>query len=183
MSRYPQLKVRIDVVDGTINPVEHGYDIAFTRLDGEPPAASLLQRRAISLEQRLFAAPDLLPQHGDPSSLQELAELPLICSPHESEWTFTTADGTIESLPILAPRLSSSNTDVRRQAAMAGHGVVRMPAFFGEAALRSGALRHLLADHTCAPLRVYALLPTKRLMPAKVRLFLDALDQHVKRLP
>jgi DNA-binding transcriptional LysR family regulator len=46
MSRHPKLNIRIDVEDDTINPVEHRYDIASTRLDGEPPAAGLLQRRA-----------------------------------------------------------------------------------------------------------------------------------------
>ena len=65
---------------------------------------------------------------------------------------------------------------------MAGLGVARFPAFFGEAALLSGTLCRILADHTCAPLNVYALIPAKRLMPAKVRLFLDALELHVKHL-
>jgi DNA-binding transcriptional LysR family regulator len=183
MLRYPQLKIRVDVEDGTINPVEHCYDIAFTRLDGELPASTLVQRRVISLEQHLFAAPELLHRHGDPSNLQELAELPLLCRPHESEWTFIAADGAVDSLPTLAPVLTSSNTDVRRQAAMAGLGVARLPVFFGEAAVRSRQLRRLLAHCTCIPLRIYALLPAKRLMPAKVRLFLDALEGHVSRLP
>jgi DNA-binding transcriptional LysR family regulator len=184
MSLHPQLKVRIDVEDDTISPVDHRYDIAFTRLDdGVLPAASLVQRRVISIEQGLFASPELLQHCGVPSKLEELAELPLLCAPHDSEWTFTAADGSIESLATLAPRMNSSNTDVRRQAAIAGHGVVRMPTFFGEAAVRSGQLHRLLAEYTCTPLRIYALLPAKRLMPAKVRLFLDALELHVNRLP
>jgi DNA-binding transcriptional LysR family regulator len=109
--------------------------------------------------------------------------LPLLCRPHESEWTFTAADGAAQRLATLAPVLTSSNTDVRRQAAMAGLGVARLPVFFGDAAVRSGQLRRLLAHCTSSPLRIYALLPAKRLMPAKVRLFLDALEGHVSRLP
>jgi DNA-binding transcriptional LysR family regulator len=180
MLRHPKLKIRIDVEDDTINPLEHHYDIAFTRLDGALPLPSLVQRRVISIEQNLFASDDLLQRHGNPSNLQELAELPMLCSPHEREWTFVSADGATESLSVLAPRLSSSNTDIRRQAAMAGFGVARFPAFFGEAAVLTGKLRCILTNYTCAPLHVYALLPTKRLMPAKVRLFLDALELYVK---
>jgi DNA-binding transcriptional LysR family regulator len=182
MLRYPQLKIRIDVEDDTIDPVQHHYDIAFTRLDGALPLPSLVQRRVISIEQSLFASPELLQRHGNPSTLQELAGLPLLCSPHDREWTFTALDGTAETLPTLAPRLNSSNTEVRRQAAMAGFGVARFPTFFGEAATLVGKLRRVMPDHTCAPLRIYALLPAKRLMPAKVRLFLDALELHVKHL-
>jgi DNA-binding transcriptional LysR family regulator len=182
MLRYPLLKIRIEVEDDTIDPVQHHYDIAFTRLDGKQPLPTLIQRRVISIEQHLFASPELLRQHGNPINLQELAALPLLSSPHENEWTFTAPDGATESLPTLAPRFSSSNTDLRRQAALAGLGVARFPAFFGEAALLSGTLRRVLANHSCAPLCIYALLPTKRLMPAKVRLFLDALELHVEHL-
>jgi hypothetical protein len=41
-------------------------------------------------------------------------------------------------------------------------------------------LRRLLTDYECAPLRVYALLPARRLMPRKVKLFLDTLESMSK---
>ncbi|MSV30321.1 MAG: LysR family transcriptional regulator [Bryobacterales bacterium] len=183
MSRHPQLKVQIDVADDTINPVESGHDIAFTRLDDAViPLSSLIQRRVVSLELAVFAAPGLLQERGEPIDPEELIGLPLICSPHDLEWTFAAADGTVVSIPALAPRLSTSNTHVRLQAALAGLGVARIPAFFCAAAVRDLQLRRLLSNYICSPLKIYALLPAKRLMPAKVRLFLDALDQHVTRL-
>jgi DNA-binding transcriptional LysR family regulator len=83
MKRYPQLKIRIEVEDDTIDPVEHHYDIAFTRLDGRLPLPTLVQRRVLSLEQSLFASPELLQRHGNPINLQELASLPLLCSPRD----------------------------------------------------------------------------------------------------
>jgi DNA-binding transcriptional LysR family regulator len=56
--------------------------------------------------------------------------------------------------------------------------VVRITATFCSDDVKAGRLRRLLPEHACAPLRVYALLPTKRLMPAKVRLFLDTLGEQ-----
>lgn len=47
--------------------------------------------------------------------------------------------------------------------------------------MRCKQLRRILAKHVCTPLRIYALLPAKRLMPAKVRSFLDELDLHIAR--
>jgi hypothetical protein len=35
----------------------------------------------------------------------------------------------------------------------------------------------VLEDYVCAPLRIYALLPGRRLVPPKVRLFLNLLEQ------
>lgn len=97
------------------------------------------------------------------------------------DWTFVANDSAEVSLATLAPRLRSSNTNLWRQAAIAGLGVVRMPAFFGEQEVSSGQLQRLLVNYPCTSLAIYALVPAKRLMPKKARLFLDELERHVKR--
>ena len=178
MARYPQLKVQIDVEHGAVNPLEQRYDIAFAMLDAGLPASSLVVRRMFSLERGLFASPELLQTHGEPTSPQDLAALPLLCAAADGEWNFTGPDGVIESLPTKSPRLNSSNADLRLQAALAGLGVARITASFCAEAVRAGRLQRLLPQYVCAPLRVYALLPGKRLMPAKVRMLLDALGEQ-----
>ncbi len=179
MASHPQLKIRVDVEHGAVNPLERRYDIAFAMLEAGLPASSLIQRRMFTLERGVFASPELLQRLGEPVVPQDLAALPLLCGPSDTQWTFTAADGSTESLPTPSSRLNSGNADMRLQAAVAGLGVARITATFCERALRAGRLRRLLPKHTCAPLRVYALLPGKRLMPAKVRLFLDALSEQV----
>ena len=47
---------------------------------------------------------------------------------------------------------------------------------FCEGHVRKGLLQPILTDYVCAPLRIYALLPGRRLLPPKVRTFLDLLD-------
>ena len=178
MARYPQLKVRIDVEHEAINPLERRYDIAFAMLDAGLPASSMVQRRMFSLERGVFASPELLARHGEPATPQELAVLPLLCGSADAKWTFTDADGATSMVPTPLPRLNSGNADVRLQASVAGLGVARITATFCAQAVREGRLRRLLPDYICEPLRVYALLPGKRLMPAKVRMFLDALGQQ-----
>ncbi|VTU32583.1 D-malate degradation protein R [Variovorax sp. PBL-E5] len=178
MARYPQLKVRIDVEHHAVNPLEHRYDIAFAMLDAGLPASSVVQRRMFTLERGVFASPELLQRLGEPVLPQDLSSLPLLCGSADTKWTFTAADGTSEAVPTPTSRLNSGNADVRLQAAIAGLGVARITATFCEQAVRAGKLRRLLTNYTCAPLRVYALLPGKRLMPAKVRMFLDALGEQ-----
>lgn len=178
MTRFPQLKVRIDVEHEAINPLERRYDVAFAMLESGLPASTLVQRRMFSLERGVFASPALLDRYGEPVSPQELAALPLLCGSADVQWTFTAPDDKTQSVPTLAPRLSSGNADVRLQAAIAGLGVARITATFCDAAVRAGLLRRLLPPYVCAPLRVYALLPGNRLMPAKVRVFLDVLGKQ-----
>lgn len=179
LASHPQLTVCLDVADDTINPVDLRYDIAFTRLDGTQPLASLVQRRVMSFARGVFAAPTLLQTRGVPRTPQDLLGLSLLCATHDNEWVFTALGGATVSVSTLAARLRSSNTAVRRQAAVAGRGVAQLPVFYAEDAVQNGQLLRLVPDYTCAPLQIYAILASKSQMPAKVRLFLDALARHV----
>jgi DNA-binding transcriptional LysR family regulator len=178
MRQHPQLHVQVDVAHIPVNPLEQRYDIAFAVLESGLTDSSLVVRRMFSLERGLYAAPELMAAAGRPTQPGDLAGLPLLCGPGEQEWSFAAPNGGIERVATAAPRLVSSNADIRLQAAIAGLGVARITATFCAAGVASGALERLLPDYVCAPLRVYALLPAKRLMPAKVRLFLDALGAH-----
>jgi DNA-binding transcriptional LysR family regulator len=74
------------------------------------------------------------------------------------------------------PRMRSGNAGVRLEAALAGLGVARITATFCAAAVQQGKLVPLLPQWHCAPLLIYALLPGRKLMPAKVREFMDILE-------
>jgi DNA-binding transcriptional LysR family regulator len=68
------------------------------------------------------------------------------------------------------------NASVRLEAALAGLGVARITSTFCAAAVAEGRLVPVLAGWECEPLRMFALLPGRRLAPAKVRAFLDGLE-------
>lgn len=183
MSRYPDLAIRIDVEHEIVNPVAENYDIVFAMLEAPLPAAEIIIRRVFSLERGLFAAPALLEGFGEPRTLQDLARLPLLTSPNDPPWPITTPDGTLELLAVEKARLTSSNAHIRLQAALAGHGVLRVTASYTRAAVDAGLLRRLLPDHVCEPLSVHALLPARQFVPAKVRCFLDALEAQAQSGP
>jgi DNA-binding transcriptional LysR family regulator len=178
MSRYPDLTIRIDVEHEIVNPVAENYDIVFAMLEAQIPAAEIIVRRVFSLERGLFAAPALLENLDEPRTLNDLARFPLLTGPSDLPWPITTPDGTLEHLAVAKARLTSSNAHVRLQAALAGHGVLRVTASYTRAAIEAGLLRRVLPDHVCEPLSVHALLPARQFIPAKVRCFLDALEAH-----
>ncbi|MEO8122740.1 MAG: LysR family transcriptional regulator [Burkholderiales bacterium] len=182
MASYRQLRVQLDVQHESVDPLSQGYDIAFAMLEAPLPASTIVVRRVFSLERRLFASPEFLALAREPEHPRQLAQLPLIVSTHDTEWRFKCPDGSVERVGLQSSRLSSSNADVRLQAAIAGLGVMRVTGTFGQAAVQSGRLRQLLGSYVCDPLRVYALLPAKRLMPEKVRLFLELLNEQAAAL-
>jgi DNA-binding transcriptional LysR family regulator len=133
-----------------------------------------------SLERGLYAAPSLLEAYGEPRTLEDLGKLPMLTGPSDARWAIATPDGVTEHLALQKARLVSSNADIRLQAALAGHGVLRVTASFTNAAVEAGLLRRILPDHICEPLSVHALLPARQFVPAKVRCFLDALEAHAR---
>jgi DNA-binding transcriptional LysR family regulator len=178
MARYPDLTIRIDVEHEIINPVAENYDIVFAMLEAPLPSTGIVIRRVFSLERGLFAAPSLLERFGEPRTLEDIAKLPLLAGPKDAAWATTSPGGKAEHLAVEKAKLVSSNAHIRLQAALAGHGVLRVTASFVRAAVEAGSLRPLLSDHVCEPLSVHALLPARQFVPAKVRCFLDALEVH-----
>lgn len=180
MNRYPDLAIRIDVEHEVVNPIAENYDIVFAMLESPLTSAGIVIRRVFSVERGLFAAPSLLERCGEPRSLEDLGALPLLTGAGDTSWTLTTPEGTAEQLPIERARLTSSNAHIRLQAALAGHGVLRVTASYTAAAVKAGLLRRVLPDHICDPLTVHALLPARQFVPARVRCFLDALEDHTR---
>jgi DNA-binding transcriptional LysR family regulator len=178
MARYPDLTIRIDVEHEIVNPVAENYDIVFAMLEAPLPSAGIVIRRVFSLERGLFAAPALLERYGEPRTLEHLAKLPLLAGPSDVVWAITPPGSTAEHLLVEKAKLVSSNAHIRLQAALAGHGVLRVTASFTRAPVEAGSLIRVLPDHVCEPLSVHALLPTRQFVPAKVRCFLDALELH-----
>lgn len=180
MARYPDLVVQIDVEHAIVNPLERPCDIVFSMVERSELNTGTIARRVFSLQQGLYASPELLARHPVPERPEDLAELPLLATSDETAWGFVGPAGEALSLAIVAPRLRSSNAGVRLKAALAGLGVLHVTTTFCEHDVSLGKLCPLLPAYACTPRHVYALLPGRRHPPAKVRLFLDALG---KRLP
>jgi DNA-binding transcriptional LysR family regulator len=175
LARYRDLRIDLDVEHGRIDPLDRSYDIVFSYYDGDLPDSGRVARRVFELKRGIFAAPAFLERYPKVKTPHDLAELPAIASPADAEWSFADARGSY-SVPVRA-RMRSPNADVRRRATLDGLGVSRIVLTFCEEYVRSGRLQPLLPDYVCAPLLIYALLPGRRLLPPKVRVFLDLLEQ------
>jgi DNA-binding transcriptional LysR family regulator len=177
MADHPQLKVHLDVEHARVPLFERHYDIVFSSIEHSFAPSSIVTRRVFSLERGLFAAPSLVGGFPDVAVPDDLHAMPLLAGADDADWEFTGPDGTAARLEVRNPRMRSGNAGVRLEAALAGLGVARITATFCAAAVQQGRLVPLLPAWRCAPLRIYALLPGRRLMPAKVRAFLDLLEQ------
>ncbi len=75
--------------------------------------------------------------------------------------------------------LQSTGFDVLYRAALDGAGVAVLSRILIESRLASGELVHLLPDWTYGTSTVYVAVPTRVLMPARTRAFLDFLAERM----
>lgn len=176
MAQHPQLKVHLDVEHARVALFDRNYDIVFSSIEHAFAPSTVVVRRMFSLARGLFAAPALVAQFPELAGPEDLNALPLLAGADDTEWEFTTPDGSTARVEVRNPRMRSGNASVRVAAALAGLGVARITSTFCADAVAQGRLLALLPGHACAPLKIYAMLPGRRLVPAKVRAFLDGLE-------
>ncbi|AOZ01846.1 LysR family transcriptional regulator [Cupriavidus sp. USMAHM13] len=174
LAAYPELDVSVETAQGLVDPIRDGFDIAFVAVDADLPDSGTVARRIYHVERGLFAAPALaatLPQAAVP---EQLANLPVLTTPGDTVWEFTYA-GERVSVPI-HPRMQTFNAELRLQGALAGLGIARLALHYCEAEVAQGRLVRVLPEFTPPPLRVFALLPDRRLQPRKVRAFMEEVE-------
>lgn len=177
MSRHENLQVRIEMHYERINPLDERYDIVFSMSDHALPSSNIVARRVLSLQQGVFASPDLLRIYNSPGTPNDLSSMPMLATSIDTEWAFSNSRGSSWHVPVQTPRLRSFNASIRLQAAIAGLGITRITTTYCDEAVDNGQLVQLLTNYSCASQVVYALFSARKLMPAKTRAFLDALDE------
>jgi DNA-binding transcriptional LysR family regulator len=171
---HPRLQVQLQLDDRVVDIVDRGLDLAL-RI-GYPQDSSLVARPILPIGRCLCAAPDYLRQHGTPEQPADLLHhscLHYNNTSEREEWTLTGPDGP-QPLGVKG-RFCSNNGEVLCAAAVQGLGIALLPDFIADPALAAGRLTRVLPGHEPAPYTLYALYPSRRLVPARTRLFLDFL--------
>ncbi|WP_322867460.1 LysR family transcriptional regulator [Aquicoccus sp. G2-2] len=178
MSKHEGLNVVLDVQHHTLDIFERDFDIVFSMTDSELPNSSAISKRVFTLKRGLFASPELLERHSVLKKPSDLCGMPLLCGADDILWRFydRSVDRNPIDISIAKPRMISANAGVRKIAALQGTGVARITTTYCADEVRSGELIPLLPDFECQALKVYALMPARRLMLPKVRAFLDSLN-------
>ncbi|HTV83894.1 MAG TPA: LysR substrate-binding domain-containing protein [Dyella sp.] len=172
---YPDVQLEVVAEDRNVDPVEDGFDLVI-RVD--PSRDERLVGRRILDDQRLVVAhPDIaMPAavDGNDTPPPVKAVLMSAASP-DAVWSFRTGDGN-ERRVAATSALRLSSLLMVRDAALAGAGVALLPKLLVEEDVKSGRLA-LWGIDTRPPVEIWALRNSRRLVGAKVRAFLDAIEQ------
>ena len=172
--RYPEVALDMDYSDRRVNLIEEGIDLSIRvtrRLD-----AGDVARRIGTSRMRVLASPDYLSRHGQPAHPAELAHH--VCLGYTNAGAATTwqfvVDGQLENFPIRS-RINANNGDVLTEAAAQGLGIACQPDFIAGSFIAAGRVVEILVDYPGPELGIYAMLPSNRHIPYRVRVLMDFL--------
>jgi len=177
MRQHPDLHIEIDFSDRKVDIIEGGYDLAF-RI-GSLPDSGLQARKITPIKHAICASPSYLKRQGMPTTPKELATHKIV---KYGNWP-------LAGMPLLDSKgqqhlvnmdacLTANNGDAMKQIALSGHGIVMLPTFIVWDALAKGDLVPILENYSLATMHAYAVYPSTRYLPKKVRSLIDFLVER-----
>lgn len=183
LADFPKVSLVQYTTNKSVDLIEEGFDIGLRGHSAPLPDSSLVQRLLAESPWQLFAAPAYLATQGTPSKpadITQRATLALGSGSDNLSWQFTNDDQT-EVVPI-KPRFQSSDMESLKDAAIAGHGIVSLPAYVAQDAVVSGALAPVLAEWVTQRARISLLMPPRRSELPSVRVLIDFLVAEYPKL-
>jgi DNA-binding transcriptional LysR family regulator len=179
LAAYPEIKVRLALADRVVNLMEDHVDVAL-RI-GALPDSSLMATRIGVIRRVVCASPAYFAARGVPKTLADLAAHDCIgfdVLTTAEAWTFEQGRSEI-SVPISA-RLTVTTAEAVVDAAISGVGIARVLSYQAAQALRDRRLALALVDFEPAPWPVHLVYTGGRMLPLKLRAFLDFAAPRLK---
>jgi DNA-binding transcriptional LysR family regulator len=182
----PDVALDVTLADHAHDLVEQGFDIGFF-IGLQKFEASMIARQLAMSSLVLCAAPDYLARRGTPAQPADISGHDCLNFAFEQlrgHWSLQWKNELVD-VPI-ASRLVSNSGAVLRQAALAGMGIMLYTSYALEGDLESGRLVRLLQGHQLGKLSVMMVYPSRRLLSATVRSFVDFMSEqfpHPERDP
>ena len=175
---YPSMRVQVLLTDDPVDVVEEQYDVAI-RL-GQLEDSSMIGRRLADNTYCICAAPEYLEREGTPQAPGDLLDHDCITSIRYAplrRWEFT-ADG---STSVYEPTgsIATNSYALMLSSVLRGEGIAKLPLYAVDEHLSSGALVSLFDGMVPINGGIWALYPSRRLLPKRTESFLEFVGERV----
>jgi DNA-binding transcriptional LysR family regulator len=174
LKNYPRIKIDLSITNEMVNFVEKNIDLGIRFGDLED--STLIAKKLGTTVRYLVATPEYLKGRDIPDAPEDLKahECVLLGGKNgEAKWDLVSGRKRI-SLQVSGSVSSRDFTSVSFFTHR-GHGIGLLPFTYCDELLKRGKLVRILPDWASPPVPVHALYTTRRFLPAKLLVFLDAL--------
>ncbi|MEG6353334.1 LysR family transcriptional regulator [Enterobacter bugandensis] len=180
MQQHPALQVDLLATDEQIDIVGKGIDVALRIAPLRDNR--LVAHRICDNPRELCASAEYLAAYGSPKLLNDLAGHSCLATSDTTHWSFEKGEQRYKQK--VSGRFSANSIEAIFEACLGGLGIANLSRWYVEPAIAEGKLvRIVLGDAQPESLAIWAVYPTSRLIPAKVRKFVEALETHLKLNP
>jgi DNA-binding transcriptional LysR family regulator len=159
--------------------VDEGIDIAITF--GGLADTSLVAKKMASSPLLVCGADDYFDAYGLPLVPKDLEQHSCLVNwaiPPREKWLFKGLEG-MQQITV-SGRMQANAADPIRIAAKKGLGLVMLPEYIVARDIEKGHLRVVLDDYALEPMHIHAVYPHRKYLSAKVRAFLEFLEEWLK---
>jgi len=177
-AKNPDIQFAMHLDDGRVDIVGEGLDLSL-RIAPSLKDTSLIAQKLGSVPQLLVASPAYLAAKGAPATPEELSRHDCLVNALKSPTNFWTLTGPGGKRSVrVAGSMRSNFGEPLRHAALLGQGISMHPDYMVARDLQEKRLTIVLPAYQPTQLDIYAVYPSRRNMPGRVRLFLEFLRER-----
>lgn len=173
--RYPAVEVQLELTDRAVNLADKAFDIGIWL--GQVPDSRMVARKVASNRRFLCASPNYLAAAGVPLAPRDLQKHQCIVLRENdagySNWNLTR--GSKQESVKVRGGLSTNDGETGMLWALEGLGILMRSEWDVRAHLESGRLVPVLQDWALPAADVFAVIPERSNLSAKVSVFIDFL--------
>jgi DNA-binding transcriptional LysR family regulator len=185
MAAHPAIEVELSLSDRFVDLVAEGFDVAIR--GGVLPVNEYVSRLVLPVTMLVCASPAYAARHGLPGTPDDLARHRLIgmrSNPSQEvlPWEFAAPGGGVQRLEI-GPSLVVNDPEGVASAAAAGIGLAQAGSNVVLPKVAAGSLVLALTDRAVRSRGLYAVYPSRRLMPRRLTAFVSAVADAFAQRP
>lgn len=181
--QYPRITLDIDVeVTGEL--AVEDYDLTLLLADAGFDA-DIVARKVIESDVVLVASPDYVKRHGLPQSPEELAThacmKPRVALGWRRGWRLWRCGLPEDAVEVeVTPALQANHIETLLRATLDGAGICAVALPLAAPLLENGDLVRVLPGWTSGRVAIWAALPSRKYIPQRTRLLLDAIVERTQ---
>ena len=180
--QHPDVTISLNLSDRVVDLAAEGFDCA-VRV-GDMPDSSLVSVRMADNRRLCVATPAYLARCGTPKHPSELLQHTCLTLSSDASqtrgWAFQLLAHEGGGVLHFRPHgpMDCSDGQVLHDWCVAGHGIAWRSLWEVQAEIRSGQLQEVLKEFAAPANGIYAVIPQRKYLPLRVRLWIDFLKHH-----